>query len=249
MGWLNIDNLKSSHNFQNLNSQINIKDVIDYSSESSLKIKNIEYCPIFDFNSLKPKIKFNHKQKFCRGKKFKINRKDLSLFGLPAYGVHCNVWSKYKNSTIIHFAKRSNRLEKFPGLYDNPVAGGQPVNLSIEENLRKEAYEEAGLNFNQIFLAKKGSTVHYMHNEEKKFNSSVIFNYHLEKTNDMEFKNQDGEVDDFTSIEIDKIYKILESKDLKANCIIPIVDFLILKEGDFISKKTMVEIKKIFNYE
>ena len=151
MGWLNIDNLKISHNFQNLNSQINIKDVIDYSSESSLKIKNIEYCPIFDFNSLKPKIKFNHKQKFCRGKKFKINRKDLSLFGLPAYGVHCNVWSKYKNSTIIHFAKRSNRLEKFPGLYDNPVAGGQPVNLSIEENLRKEAYEEAGLNFKQIF--------------------------------------------------------------------------------------------------
>ena len=24
-----------------------------------------------------------------------------------------------------------------------------------------------GLNFNQIYLAKKGSTVHYMHNEKK----------------------------------------------------------------------------------
>ena len=36
----------------------------------------------------------------------------------------------------------------------------------------------------------------------------------------MKFKNQDGEVDEFISIEIDKIYKILESKELKANCII-----------------------------
>ena len=248
MGWLNKDNLEISKNFQNSNSHIDIKHVIDYSFESSSDIKHIEYCPIFDYDSLKPKIRFDHKQKFCKGKKFKINRKNLSLFGLPAYGVHCNIWSKHKNSTIIHLAKRSRKLQKFPGLYDNPVAGGQPVNLSIEENLQKEAHEEAGLNFNQIFLAKKGATVHYMHNEKKKFNSSVIFNYHLEKTRDMEFKNQDGEVDEFISIEIDKIYKILERKELKANCIIPIIDFLFLKEGDFISKKAMVEIKKIFNY-
>ena len=135
MGWLNRDNLGISKYFQNSNSEINIEHVIGYSLESSSKIKPIEYCPIFDFNSLKPKIRFDHKQKFCRGKKFKINRKDLSLFGFPAYGVHCNIWSKYKNSTIIHFAKRSSKLEKFPGFYDNPVAGGQPINLSIEENL------------------------------------------------------------------------------------------------------------------
>ncbi len=249
VGWLNNDNLKISKNFQKSDSLIDIKHVVDYSLRSSSKIEQIEYCPIFDFNSLKPKIRFDHKQKFCRGKKFKINRKNLSLFGLPAYGVHCNIWSKYKNSTIIHLAKRSSKLEKFPGLYDNPVAGGQPVNLSIEQNLQKEAYEEAGLNLNQMFLAKKGSTIHYMHNEKKNFNSSVIFNYHLEKINNIEFKNQDGEVDEFISIEINKLYKILERKELKANCIIPIIDFLILKEGDFLSKKTMVEIKKIFNYE
>lgn len=247
MGWLHKDNLKISHDFKVSNSQINIENVIEHSSKSSSNIKRIEYCPIFDYNSLKPKMQFDHRQKFCTGKKFEINRNDLSLFGLPAYGVHCNVWSKYKNSTIIHFAKRSNSLKKFPGLYDNPVAGGQPVDLSIEENLQKEAYEEAGLNLNQMFLAKKGTTVHYMHNEEKRFNSSIIFNYHLEKTNDMEFKNQDGEVAEFLSFEIDKIYKILENENLKANCIIPIIDFLVIKEDNFIPKKTLVEIKKIFD--
>ncbi len=237
--------MKLSENFKKFDSHILIEDVINFSLESSSKVKNIEYCPIFNFESKKPKKSFDHKKKFCESSEFEINRDYLSKFGLPAYGVHCNIWSKYKNSTIIHLAKRSKKLKKFPGLYDNLVAGGQPVKLSIEKNLFKEAYEEAGLNKKQMSLAKKGSIVHYMHNEKKQFNSAIIFNYHLEKSENMEFVNQDGEVDDFISIEISELYKILEQNTLKANCIIPILDFFILKESDFISKKVMVEIKNL----
>ena len=60
----------------------------------------------------------------------------------------------------------------------------------------------------------------------------------------MYFKNMDGEVEDFVSIEIDNLYQILEQKKLKPNCIIPIIDFFILKKSDFISKKAMLEITK-----
>ncbi len=245
VGWLNKSNLKFSKKFCKFSSHVRIEDVINFASESSSKVKKIEYCPIFNYESKKPKIKFDHKKKFCDGKEFKINREYLSRFGLPAYGVHCNVWSRYKNSTIIHLAKRSKKLKKFPGLYDNLIAGGQPVSLSIEQNLNKEAYEEAGLNQKQISLAKKGSTVHYMHNEKKNFNSAIIFNYHLEKLKDMKFVNQDGEVEKFISIEINQIYKILEQNILKVNCIIPILDFFILKKSDFISKRVMVEVKNL----
>ena len=63
----------------------------------------------------------------------------------------------------------------------------------------------------------------------------------------MTFRNQDGEVESFLSIEIDNIYKILEKNLLKPNCVIPLIDFFILKEGDFVSKSVIVEIKRLFN--
>ena len=189
---------------------MDINKIIDFTNKSTSRKRELEYCPIFDFESLKPKLKFDHKKKFCNGRKFIIERKFLSKFGFPAYGVHCNVWSKFKNSTIIHLAKRSRKLNNFPGLYDNLIAGGQPIDLSIKDNFYKEAFEEAGLSQEQSSHAKKSNTVHYQHNENTNFNSAIIFNYHLEKSDDMKFSNQDGEVESFLSIEIEKLYKILE---------------------------------------
>ena len=75
---------------------------------------------------------------FCHNNIFIIKRNFLSLFGFPSYGVHCNLWKKCKDKFVIYFAKRSEKLKNFPGYADNVVAGGQPVNLSIFENLKKE---------------------------------------------------------------------------------------------------------------
>ena len=161
--------------------------------------------------------------------------------------MHCNVWSKFRNSTIIHLSKRSRELTNFPGFYDNLIAGGQPIDLSIKNNFYKEAFEEAGLSQEQSSHAKRSNTVHYQHNENTNFNSAIIFNYHLEKSDGMKFFNQDGEVESFLSIEIQNIYKILEKNLLKPNCVIPLIDFFILKEGDFVSKSVIVEIKRLFN--
>ena len=153
---------------------------------------------------------------------------------------------KKKNSIILHLAKRSRKLKKFPGLYDNLIAGGQPTNISILDNLHKEGYEESGLKKKYTNLAKKSNVVHYKHNDKKNFNSAIIFIYQLEKLDEMHFSNTDGEVEGFLDVEIDELYKILENKELKANCIIPILDFFILKKNDFISKKVMLEIQKLF---
>ncbi|GIR25767.1 MAG: hypothetical protein CM15mP40_03750 [Alphaproteobacteria bacterium] len=244
---MHISTLSSIPNIKIPCKHVDISKIIDFTNQSASSKRELEYCPIFDFESLKPKLKFDHKKKFCNGRKFIIERKFLSKFGFPAYGVHCNVWSKFKNSTIIHLAKRSCKLDKFPGLYDNLIAGGQPIDLSIKKNFYKEAFEEAGLNQKQASHAKKSNTVHYQHNENTNFNSAIIFNYHLEKSDDMKFSNQDGEVESFLSIEIAKLYKILEKNSLKPNCVIPLIDFFILKESDFVPKSVIVEIKRLFN--
>ena len=244
LGWVNKDNdFELPFSLESVSS-IDVKKLINFSEKKNFRKKG-EFCPIFYYDSLSPKIHFNHNKKFCDSKIFFIERSFLSKFGLPAYGVHCNVWSKFRNSVLIHLAKRSSKLKKFPGMYDNLIAGGQPMKISIKNNLHKEAFEEAGLKPIHMNLAIKSKTAHYIHNENKKLNSSVIFIYQLEKNKEMKFKNIDGEVEDFVTIEIDDLYKILEKKELKPNCIIPIIDFLILKKSDFMSKKVILEITNL----
>ena len=204
-----------------------------------------ETCPVFPFSSLKPKKIFSEKAKFCNKSIFNIKRNFLSVFGFPSYGVHCNIWSKHKDKFIIYFAKRATKLSNFPGFADNTVAGGQPINLSIFDNLKKEAYEEAGITYKYLKKIKRGNTVSYFHNNNNKFISAVIFNYHLNKVDDLKLKNIDGEVDNFFSLTLENIYKLLERNQLKPNCIIPILDFILLNDCHFLSKGTIVEIKKI----
>ncbi len=244
IGWIHKSRSKLIRQKNESSSNIHFKQILDYSRKLK-SLKRPEFCPVFNYDSLNPKFQFHPKEKFCDGKLFQIERNNLSSFGFPAYGVHCNVWSKYKNSTIIHFARRSKQLKSFPSFFDNPIAGGQPCGISIIDNLYKEAREEAGLSVSDLRYAKKSKTVHYIHNYKKKLNSSILFIYHLEKKDDLQFINQDGEVEKFISVEINKIYEILEKKILKPNSIIPILDFFILKESDFIPKKVMLEIKKI----
>jgi len=165
------------------NSLTTNNDYIKY-SELDEFIKNLEKnqsstenCPVFLFPSLKPKKVFSETAKFCNENIFIIKRNLLSLFGLPSYGVHCNVWRKHKDKFIIYFAKRAKKLKSFPCYIDNTVAGGQPTNLSIFENLKKEAYEEAGITDKYLKKIKRGNTVSYFHNNNNKFISAIIFKY------------------------------------------------------------------------
>ncbi len=212
----------------------------------NIKIENKEICPVFNFNSLEPKLDFCHKTPFGIKNIFEIDRKLLSILGLPQYGIHGNAWSLKKNRVIFYFAKRSKKLDDFPGYYDNLFAGGQPAGISILDNLKKEACEEAGI---KNILSKnlvKGSTVNYFHEHRDKIHSGIIFNYHLEIENN-NFSNKDGEVESFISEDAFEIYKLLETNTLKPNCIIPIADFFLRNMNDLFSKKGILEIKNLLS--
>ena len=237
------------------NSLLTNNDYIKYSQLNEF-IKNLEKnesstekCPVFLFPSLKPKKVFSETSKFCNKNIFIIKRNLLSLFGLPSYGVHCNVWKKHKDKFVIYFAKRAEKLKSFPGYIDNTVAGGQPINLSIFENLKKEAYEEAGISGKFFKKVQRGNIVSYFHNNKNNFISAIIFNYHLNKFDELELKNIDGEVESFFSLTLENIYKLLEKNVLKPNCIIPILDFILLNDYHFLSKGTIVEMKKILQLD
>ena len=64
VGWIHESKI-GKFDIKSLGSKIDLKELLRMCLKSENKSKNIEYCPIFKFDSLKPKIKFNHKENFC----------------------------------------------------------------------------------------------------------------------------------------------------------------------------------------
>lgn len=206
-----------------------------------------EWCPVFYENSKQPRVNFSHHKIFGSNKLFDVQRSILGFFGFPAYGVHLNGWKEKGGKFYFLLAKRSKNLVKFPGLYDNFVAGGVVSNLSIIENLMKEAFEEAGIGSKRMKLVKQCSKISYCHLAKNYFCPSVIFIYDLKIADAEKFFNIDGEVEKFEFFNLEEIFEMVQQKKLKPNCIIPILDFIIRRNIDMFSKSSLNKIKNFLS--
>ena len=56
-------------------------------------------------------------------------------------------------------------------------------------------------------------------------------------------------MESFISEDAFEIYKLLESKTLKPNCIIPIADFFLRNMNDLFPKKGILELEKLLKNE
>lgn len=221
------------------------KEVFVFLADQKLVTKFFkENCSVFNYETLQPKEFFFEKKKFCNQQIFELNRSLLPFFGFPAYGVHCNGWRKKGKKVFMFLSKRSKNIEKFPGLYDNLVGGGQPSNISFRENLKKEAYEEVGLSKDLVKNAKINAFSKYSHVFNENLHSAVIATYDLEFKNNFFFNYNDGEVENVEEIEILDIFYLLEKEKIKPNCIIPILHFIIKNEKKFFDETALHKINK-----
>lgn len=77
---------------------------------------------------------------------FQIDRSAARFFGIPAFGVHMHGYCRDGDGSILMWVgRRSDHIRMYPGKLDNTVAGGQPIGLSLMDNLVKECEEEAGI--------------------------------------------------------------------------------------------------------
>ena len=74
-----------------------------------------------------------------------VERATVPRFGTMGYGVHLNGYVMKNGSLHMWVGKRSMKKPTGPGKLDQVVAGGQPVGLSVWDNLMKECAEEAGM--------------------------------------------------------------------------------------------------------
>ena len=121
--------------------------------------KHTDMYPIYPFTKKKDDYEGNKKEILAH-----VNRNSAPYLGVDSVGVHLHCYvcedttAVCNKPTGIWLAKRAANKSHHPNLYDPAVAGGQPSNLSILENIVKEAYEEAGVLSEWIYHNSKDRT-------------------------------------------------------------------------------------------
>lgn len=159
---------------------------------------------------------------------FIIERAGVAFFGIRAFGVHLNGFVRTPKGLKMWVAKRAKDRLVSPGKLDNMVAGGQPATLTLQENLIKEGFEEAGADANLMSQARPVGLIAYAMETALGLKPDVMYCYDLEVPLDFVPYNQDAECESFHLIDVEEIADIVRTtEDFKPNCNLVVIDFLI----------------------
>lgn len=157
-----------------------------------------------------------------------VDRAVVAHFGFKAFGLHVNGFQRGGNGLLMWVGKRSLDRAIAPGQLDNLIAGGQPAGLSLEENLVKEAEEEAGLTPEQACQAVPVGAITYLMENDHGLKPDTMFVYDLELPADIVPRNTDGEVEQFFLWPLAQAAESVRSTDAwKFNCNLVVIDFLV----------------------
>jgi len=113
-------------------------------------------------------------------------------------------------------------------MLDNMVAGGQPIDLSLWDNVIKESAEEAGIPEDLAARARPVGAVTYCMEAKSGLKPDCMFCYDLELPADFEPECTDGEVEAFELWPLLRVAEaVRDSRAFKFNCNLVILDFLV----------------------
>jgi len=159
---------------------------------------------------------------------FEVERAASSFFGVRAYGVHLNGYVRDEKGLKLWVGQRAQDRAICPGMLDNMVAGGQPADLTLGENLIKECGEEADISASLANQAISVGSISYVMESDKGLKPDTMFCYDLEVPADFIPVNTDGETERFFLWPVEEVAKIInEGGNFKFNCNLVIIDFLI----------------------
>lgn len=157
-----------------------------------------------------------------------VERAAASFLGIRGFGVHVNGLVKRDDEILVWVGTRARSKPFWPGKLDQLVAGGQPVGISLLDNVIKEAEEEAAI---PPWLAQQAQAVgqiHYQYQGRRGLENSTLFVYDLWLPEDFVPQNNDGEVDSFQCLPLAEIARLTEHTDaFKANCNLVNIDLLL----------------------
>lgn len=157
-----------------------------------------------------------------------LDRAVVVHFGVRAYGLHVNGYVRRPSGLALWIGTRAKDKPVAPGKLDNIIAGGQPAGLTLAENLRKEAKEEADLPDALIDRCVPVGALSYCFENEHGLKPDTLFIYDLELPAEFTPRNTDGEIDAFHLMPVEEVAeRVRTTDDFKFNVNLVITDFLI----------------------
>ena len=158
----------------------------------------------------------------------RLDRGGVATLGVRAYGVHVNGFVRRPDGLHLWIGLRAKDKLVAPGKLDNLVAGGQPIGLSLTENLIKECAEEADIPEALARQAYPVGAITYAMAVPEGLRADTLFVYDLALDPGFVPRNTDGEIESFALMPIDAVAERLRTTDdFKFNVNLVIIDFLI----------------------
>jgi isopentenyldiphosphate isomerase len=157
-----------------------------------------------------------------------VDRGAVPYFGVRPYGVHLTGYVRKHGRVHAWVAVRARNKPTYPGMWDNTVAGGQPIGLSLRDNLIKECAEEAGIPAALAQQAIQASTITYLREDDAGLKPDTLFCFDLELPHDFVPQPVDGEVEQFVLLPIEEVAAVVrDTQRCKPNCNLVWIDFFL----------------------
>jgi len=181
--------------------------------------------------------------KFDQEPYFSIPRCAATFFGVKTYGTHLNAYIRKEGKIYVWIAKRAPHLKFLPNKLDPFAAGGLPVGISPNDNMVKEAMEEANLSQKALSKMEAVGAVSYLLQTKQGASPDTMFVYDIEFSPDFIPIPNKEEVENFRLYSIDELYQLVRDTDsFKYNSALVIIDFLIRHSAITPHDKNYLEI-------
>ncbi|WVO14886.1 hypothetical protein L204_102525 [Cryptococcus depauperatus] len=173
------------------------------------------------------------KQKPFGNVAFDLERAACAIFGIATFGVHLIAYEGTGDNTRLWVPRRSKTKATWPGFLDNSVAGGIPAGMKPLEAIIKECDEEASLPEQLVKkVIKNVGAASYVYITSDGFlqpETEFLYDLPLPDQSSSEYVRpapHDDEVDSFASLTVPQLIEALHSGEMKPNCGLIYVDWL-----------------------
>jgi len=142
---------------------------------------------------------------------FDLERAAVRFFGFTAQAVHMNGLAVRHGETCMWIARRSPSKSIDPEMLDNLMGGGMGGDLSAEQTLVKECWEECGIPASLASCAVPTGSIRVCREVPDGLHCEIMHLFDLELPADFEPVNQDGEVAEFRCLPLAKVAEELAS--------------------------------------
>ncbi|HET7400149.1 MAG TPA: DUF4743 domain-containing protein [Usitatibacter sp.] len=160
----------------------------------------------------------------------RMERAACRHFGVMVHGVHVNGFVRVEGLVQAWIARRSADKPVDPDKLDNLVGGRISAGLTVDETLRKEAWEEAGIAPALLGGLNCMGAVRVEYSVPEGLHREILFVHDLWLPQEFKPVNQDGEVAEFRRMPLEEVMQSLLAGDFTLDAGAVTIDGL-LRQG------------------